>query len=166
MLFLEVANEFEAPLSFLNAVLFLAASALTAQSQSQSIDLPSSKQLIGEIPGHPQRLNSEPISMAVSPDGRYVVTVNATTEPSSRNTCSHLPCSIPKPAHSLIFPTTVPPQDQAGRPSIPDSLSVATAITSTPAWTPSPIHSVASKATLAVASLSTPSATAKSLPSA
>jgi hypothetical protein len=44
---------------------------------SQTIDLPSSKQLIGEIPGHPQRLNSLPISMAVSPDGRYVVTVNA-----------------------------------------------------------------------------------------
>ncbi len=44
---------------------------------AQTIDLPSSKQLIGEIPGHPQRLNSLPISMAVSPDSRYVVTVNA-----------------------------------------------------------------------------------------
>ncbi len=43
----------------------------------QSIDLPTSKQLMGEIPGHPQRLNSLPISMAVSPDKRYVVTVNA-----------------------------------------------------------------------------------------
>jgi len=41
------------------------------------IDLPSSKQLIGDAPGHPQRINSLPISMAVSPDGRYVVTVNA-----------------------------------------------------------------------------------------
>ena len=41
------------------------------------IDLPSSKQLIGEAPGNPQRINSLPISMAVSPDGRYVVTVNA-----------------------------------------------------------------------------------------
>src|SRR5580704_1196222 len=41
------------------------------------IDLPSSKQLIGEAPGHPQRINNLPISMAVSPDGRYVVTVNA-----------------------------------------------------------------------------------------
>ena len=41
------------------------------------IDLPSSKQLIGEAPGQPQRINSLPISMAVSPDGRYVVTVNA-----------------------------------------------------------------------------------------
>jgi YVTN family beta-propeller protein len=44
---------------------------------SQTIDLPTSKQLIGEIPGHPQKLNSLPMTMAVSPDGRYVVTVNA-----------------------------------------------------------------------------------------
>jgi DNA-binding beta-propeller fold protein YncE len=43
----------------------------------QTIDLPSSKQLIGEMPGHPRRINSLPISMAVSPDGRYVVTLNA-----------------------------------------------------------------------------------------
>jgi DNA-binding beta-propeller fold protein YncE len=50
---------------------------LSAVSLSaQSIDLPTSKQLIEEIPGHPQRLNSLPISMAVSPDRRYVVTVN------------------------------------------------------------------------------------------
>jgi DNA-binding beta-propeller fold protein YncE len=40
------------------------------------VDLPSSKQL-GAVPGNPQRLNSLPMSMAVSPDGRYVVTVNA-----------------------------------------------------------------------------------------
>src|ERR1700758_5576167 len=52
---------------------------LPAQSGSgaQSIDLPTSKQLIEQIPGHPQRLNSLPVSMAVSPDKRYVVTVNA-----------------------------------------------------------------------------------------
>jgi YVTN family beta-propeller protein len=53
--------------------LLLAPAALAAQT----INLPSSKQLIGETPGHPQRLNSLPMSMAVSPDGRYVVTVNA-----------------------------------------------------------------------------------------
>jgi DNA-binding beta-propeller fold protein YncE len=53
-------------------------SAQTDPSQAAPhIDLPSSKQLIGEAPGHPQRINSLPISMAVSPDGRYVVTVNA-----------------------------------------------------------------------------------------
>jgi YVTN family beta-propeller protein len=44
---------------------------------AQTVNLPSSKQLIGEIPGDAQRLNSLPITMAVSPDGRYVVTVNA-----------------------------------------------------------------------------------------
>jgi len=44
---------------------------------AQTVDLPTSKQLIGQAPGHPQRLNSLPISMAVSPGGRYVVTVNA-----------------------------------------------------------------------------------------
>jgi DNA-binding beta-propeller fold protein YncE len=48
-----------------------------SQSASQTIDLPTSKQLIGPIPGNPQRINSLPMSMAVSPDGRYVVTVNA-----------------------------------------------------------------------------------------
>ena len=59
------------PFSF---ILLLSGSFLAS---AQSIDLPTSKQLIEEIPGHPQRLNSLPISMAVSPDKRYVVTVNA-----------------------------------------------------------------------------------------
>ncbi|HEY4379673.1 MAG TPA: phosphoesterase [Acidobacteriaceae bacterium] len=44
--------------------------------QKAVVDLPSSKQL-GWVPGNPQRVNSLPMSMAVSPDGRYVVTVNA-----------------------------------------------------------------------------------------
>jgi DNA-binding beta-propeller fold protein YncE len=43
----------------------------------QAIDLPTSKQIVRPVPGSPQRLNSLPMSMAVSPDGRYVVTVNA-----------------------------------------------------------------------------------------
>ena len=43
---------------------------------AQSIDLPTSKQLLPGVPGHPQRLNSLPVSMAVSPDQRYVVTLN------------------------------------------------------------------------------------------
>ena len=46
-------------------------------SSAQSIDLPTSKQLIEPVPGNPQRLNSLPMSMAISPDGRYVVTINA-----------------------------------------------------------------------------------------
>ncbi len=41
-----------------------------------TLDLPTSKRL-SPAPGAPQRLNSLPMSMAVSPDGRYVVTVNA-----------------------------------------------------------------------------------------
>jgi DNA-binding beta-propeller fold protein YncE len=43
----------------------------------QGIDLPTSKQIARPVPGSPQRLNSLPMSMAVSPDARYVVTVNA-----------------------------------------------------------------------------------------
>jgi Uncharacterized conserved protein len=43
----------------------------------QAIDLPTSKQIVRPVPGGPERLNSLPMSMAVSPDGRYVVTVNA-----------------------------------------------------------------------------------------
>ncbi|HTB97216.1 MAG TPA: hypothetical protein VK716_09430 [Terracidiphilus sp.] len=54
------------------ATLFLAAS-LVAQTRNLS----TSKELIEPVPGHPQRLNSLPMSMAVSPDGRYLVTVNA-----------------------------------------------------------------------------------------
>lgn len=51
--------------------------AAAGQTSGQVIDLPTSKQLIEDVPGHPQRVNSLPISMAVSPGGRYVVTVNA-----------------------------------------------------------------------------------------
>src|ERR1700692_3195895 len=43
----------------------------------QAIDLATSKQIVRPVPGSPQRLNSLPMSMAVSPDARYVVTVNA-----------------------------------------------------------------------------------------
>ena len=46
-------------------------------AMGQTIDLPTGKEIIGQVPGNPQRLNSLPMSMAVSPDGRYVVTVNA-----------------------------------------------------------------------------------------
>lgn len=56
-----------------SALLFVASLPATAQT----INLPSSKQLVEPVPGNPQRLNSLPMSMAVSPDGRYVVAVNA-----------------------------------------------------------------------------------------
>lgn len=46
-------------------------------AQAQVRDLATSKQLMEPVPGQPQRLNSLPMSMAVSPDGRYVATVNA-----------------------------------------------------------------------------------------
>jgi len=60
-------------LAFLAAMAFATSQATAA---AQQVDLPTSKALIGEIPGHAQKLNSLPISMAVSPDSRYVVTVN------------------------------------------------------------------------------------------
>jgi DNA-binding beta-propeller fold protein YncE len=44
---------------------------------AQNVDLPTSKQLIEPVPGQPQRINSLPMTMAVSPDGRYVATVDA-----------------------------------------------------------------------------------------
>jgi DNA-binding beta-propeller fold protein YncE len=61
------------PVALIPAALALGAGTLSGQT----VDLPTSKQLIGEIPGHSRRLNSLPMSMAVSPDGRYVATVNA-----------------------------------------------------------------------------------------
>src|SRR5580658_1148028 len=62
--------------AFAYAVVFPAAFAFTLQINAQTINLPSSKQLIDKAPGNPQRLNSLPVTMVVSPDGRYVVTVN------------------------------------------------------------------------------------------
>jgi DNA-binding beta-propeller fold protein YncE len=56
-------------------VILMAAGAVS--TWGQAINLPSGKQIVGPVPGSPQRLNSLPISMAVSPDERYVVTVNA-----------------------------------------------------------------------------------------
>ncbi|MHB1022120.1 MAG: beta-propeller fold lactonase family protein [Acidobacteriaceae bacterium] len=56
----------------------MAAFAATAQAVPQkTINLPTSKQLLSPAPGDPQQLNSLPMVMTVSPDGRYVVTVNA-----------------------------------------------------------------------------------------
>jgi DNA-binding beta-propeller fold protein YncE len=51
---------------------------LGAGAGAQStVDLPSSKQLLLPVPGGAQRLNSLPMSLAVSPDGRWVVSLNA-----------------------------------------------------------------------------------------
>ena len=53
------------------SLLLLNASALA------QINLPSSKQLAEPVPGGPQRLNSLPMTAALSPDGRYLAVVNA-----------------------------------------------------------------------------------------
>jgi DNA-binding beta-propeller fold protein YncE len=109
----------------------------TAYVAAQTVDLPTSKQLIGEIPGHPQRLNSLPMSMAVSPDGRYVVTVNAgygTLE--SKNEQSLAVLDTQTGALEDF------PDDRTGerpsRRSIPGWHSAATGSTCTRAWARSP----------------------------
>jgi YVTN family beta-propeller protein len=43
----------------------------------QVVDLPTSKQLMLPVPGEAKRLNSLPMTLAVSPDGRWVVSLNA-----------------------------------------------------------------------------------------
>jgi DNA-binding beta-propeller fold protein YncE len=55
----------------------LPAASPAQQSASQRIDLSTSKQLFVPAPGDPRRVNSLPISLAVSPDGRWVVSLNA-----------------------------------------------------------------------------------------
>ncbi len=55
----------------------LPGAARAQQRASAVVDLPSSKQLLLPVPGDPQRLNSLPMSLAVSPDGRWVVSLNA-----------------------------------------------------------------------------------------
>ena len=50
---------------------------ITCMAQTAPINLPSSKQILAPVPGHPQLLNSLPMAMAVSPDGRYIAIVNA-----------------------------------------------------------------------------------------
>ena len=61
----------------IRAVVVVAIASGPVLAFGQAIDLPTSKQIVRPVPGGPQRLNSLPMSMAVSPDGRYVVTVNA-----------------------------------------------------------------------------------------
>ena len=57
-------------------VLVLLALGVVAGAQT-AVDLPSSKQLLLPVPGGAQRLNSLPMSLTVSPDGRWVVSLNA-----------------------------------------------------------------------------------------
>src|SRR5580704_16278988 len=57
--------------------LIYAGSALPAQSAQEVVNLPTSKQLLVPAPGGPRRVNSLPISLAVSPDGKWVISLNA-----------------------------------------------------------------------------------------
>ena len=54
-----------------------AAGQVPGVQSADALNLPSGKQMLAGVPGSPQRLNSLPMSLAVSPDKRYVVTVNA-----------------------------------------------------------------------------------------
>ncbi|HSU18679.1 MAG TPA: hypothetical protein VLI45_02950, partial [Acidobacteriaceae bacterium] len=66
------------PAVFLALFLWIATSPSRAQERNAAaIDLPTSKQLLPPAPGSPQRVNSLPISLAVSPDGKWVVSLNA-----------------------------------------------------------------------------------------
>ncbi len=56
---------------------FGVAALLPARAGAQTLDLPSSKQLTLPLPGEPFKTNSLPMSLAVSPDGRYAATLNA-----------------------------------------------------------------------------------------
>ncbi len=55
----------------------LAMPAQNAPVVTRTIPLPSSKMLLEPVPGAPQKTNSLPMAMAISPDGRYVALVNA-----------------------------------------------------------------------------------------
>ncbi len=53
-------------------------SPLRAQENAhEAVNLPTSKQLLVPAPGDPRRVNSLPISLAASPDGKWVVALNA-----------------------------------------------------------------------------------------
>lgn len=59
---------------------FLLSACIFAQSDmpaQRTIPLPTSKVLMEPVPGAPQKTNSLPMAMAVSPDGHYVAIVNA-----------------------------------------------------------------------------------------
>jgi DNA-binding beta-propeller fold protein YncE len=63
--------------SLLVATLALSFAATVVQAYAQTIDLSTSKRLFEPVPGSPQRVNNLPVTMAVSPDHHYIVTVDA-----------------------------------------------------------------------------------------
>jgi DNA-binding beta-propeller fold protein YncE len=79
------------------------------------VNLPTSKQLFAPVPGDPRRVNSLPISLAASPDGKWVVALNAgygTAESDYMQSLSVLSTStgevqdVPDPRTSLHAPQT------------------------------------------------------------
>jgi DNA-binding beta-propeller fold protein YncE len=70
------AKTFARPCGLLGHILPLLLLSAGAAAQRQ-IPLPTSKQLVEPVPGGPQRLNSLPMTAAISPDGRYLAVVNA-----------------------------------------------------------------------------------------
>src|ERR1700733_4252031 len=58
-------------------ILPMAVALASGRTAAQTHDLSTSKQLIEPVPGHPQKINSLPMSIAISPDKRYVDTINA-----------------------------------------------------------------------------------------
>ncbi len=62
---------------FSTLAIFLSVSAVPVLLSAQSINLPTSKQIVQPVPGSPARLNSLPMGAAWSPDGRYLALVNA-----------------------------------------------------------------------------------------
>ncbi|MEA2542135.1 MAG: hypothetical protein QOH35_3501, partial [Acidobacteriaceae bacterium] len=71
-----VVNSFARFWGLLGHVLSLVLVAQASIALGQ-IDLPTSKRLAEPVPGAPQRLNSLPMTAAISPDGRYLAVVNA-----------------------------------------------------------------------------------------
>jgi DNA-binding beta-propeller fold protein YncE len=64
--------------TFVMAVLgFAAAFVSAAQTAQKPINLATGQQLFPPAPGSPQRVNSLPLSLAVSPDGKWVAVINA-----------------------------------------------------------------------------------------
>ncbi|HEY4968654.1 MAG TPA: hypothetical protein VII35_02050, partial [Steroidobacteraceae bacterium] len=55
----------------------LLAAAMAAYAQPAARNLPTGKQLQEPVPGAPVRLNSLPMGIAASPDGRYLAILNA-----------------------------------------------------------------------------------------
>jgi len=61
----------------LRAPILLLLCAIAASCLAQTINLPTSKQILAPVPGSPERINSLPMGTAWSPDHRYLALVNA-----------------------------------------------------------------------------------------